>query len=223
MRNLLYASLLVGLIGCTTVNAQTPPSPSPSTTVISTGDGDTIRINQLGRVVTVRLACIDAPESNQPGGDEASSRLAELLPRGQAVAVRKVDTDRYGRLVGEVYVNGNSVNLQMVREGHAVVYDQYLSGCPDTRDDYLSAEQVAMDSRANFWGQPNPVMPWDWRSGSAAVEAEPTSNLPACVNSDCNCSDFRTQAEAQRVLNAYSGDPHRLDRDRDGVACESLP
>ncbi|MCG8365999.1 MAG: hypothetical protein MJA27_22030 [Pseudanabaenales cyanobacterium] len=53
MRNLLYASLLVGLIGCTTVNAQTPPSPSPSTTVISTGDGDTIRINQLGRVVTV--------------------------------------------------------------------------------------------------------------------------------------------------------------------------
>ena len=160
---------------------------------------------------------------NQPGGGEASSRLAELLPSGQAVAVRKVDRDRYGRLVGEVYVAGNSVNLQMVREGHAVVYDQYLSGCSDTRDDYLSAEQAAMNSRANFWGQTNPVMPWDWRNGSAVVEAEPTSNLPACVNSDCNCSDFRTQAEAQRVLNAYSGDPHRLDRDRDGVACESLP
>ncbi|MGR3483908.1 MAG: excalibur calcium-binding domain-containing protein [Paracoccaceae bacterium] len=38
------------------------------------------------------------------------------------------------------------------------------------------------------------------------------------------CSDFRTQAEAQAFFEANRpGDPHRLDRDRDGVACESLP
>ncbi len=49
-----------------------------------------------------------------------------------------------------------------------------------------------------------------------------TSNLPNCTNSDCNCSDFATQQEAQRVLDAFPDDRHKLDRDGNGVACESL-
>jgi hypothetical protein len=41
---------------------------------------------------------------------------------------------------------------------------------------------------------------------------------------DRNCSDFDTQPEAQSFFEAAGpGDPHRLDRDNDGVACESLP
>ncbi|WP_293104023.1 excalibur calcium-binding domain-containing protein [Moorena sp. SIOASIH] len=51
----------------------------------------------------------------------------------------------------------------------------------------------------------------------------PQPEFPDCVNSDCNCSDFSTQAEAQQVLDGFPGDPHRLDRDKDGIACESLP
>lgn len=38
---------------------------------------------------------------------------------------------------------------------------------------------------------------------------------------DYNCSDFSSQAEAQEHL--LPGDPHRLDADGDGIACESLP
>ncbi|MEG5225185.1 MULTISPECIES: excalibur calcium-binding domain-containing protein [unclassified Microcoleus] len=49
-----------------------------------------------------------------------------------------------------------------------------------------------------------------------------SADFPSCVNSDCNCSDFATQAEAQRVLEAYPGDPFKLDRDRDSIACETL-
>jgi micrococcal nuclease len=41
---------------------------------------------------------------------------------------------------------------------------------------------------------------------------------------DRDCSDFDTQPEAQRFFErAGPGDPHRLDGDGDGVACESLP
>ncbi|MEG5128073.1 excalibur calcium-binding domain-containing protein [Microcoleus sp. ARI1-B5] len=47
-------------------------------------------------------------------------------------------------------------------------------------------------------------------------------DFPSCVNSDCDCSDFATQALAQRVLEAYPGDPFKLDRDRDSIACETL-
>ena len=44
--------------------------------------------------------------------------------------------------------------------------------------------------------------------------------------SDRDCSDFATQAEAQAFFEAAGGpgtDRHRLDRDRDGAVCESLP
>ncbi|NEQ30183.1 MAG: DNA/RNA non-specific endonuclease [Leptolyngbya sp. SIO4C5] len=47
--------------------------------------------------------------------------------------------------------------------------------------------------------------------------------LPPCVQDECNCGDFRDQALAQRVLDAFVGDPYGLDKDNNGRACESLP
>ncbi|MEK6928392.1 MAG: matrixin family metalloprotease [Nanoarchaeota archaeon] len=57
---------------------------------------------------------------------------------------------------------------------------------------------------------------------------KPSSDSPKYIcNSDYyNCDDFSTKAEAQAVFNAcYSstGDIHKLDKDKDNVACESLP
>lgn len=196
----------------------------PTATVISIGDGDTLRLQLNGVATTTRIACIDAPESNQAFGPEASARLAALLPRGSTVTVRTVDIDHYGRTVAEIYTNGQSIGLQLVSEGYAVVYDRYLDGCADTRDDYLQAENDAAAAQLNFWSQPNPTMPWDFRQGvTTAPRAAPSNDLPACFTSDCDCGDFNTQAEAQAVLDAEPGDRHRLDGDDDGVACERLP
>ncbi len=59
--------------------------------------------------------------------------------------------------------------------------------------------------------------------GAATVRAE----LPDCATTgdeDCNCSDFECQEEAQAFYEVVdSGDPHELDDDDDGIACESLP
>jgi micrococcal nuclease len=143
-----------------------------------------------------------------------------------------VERDRYGREVAELYIGDQSVNLQLVREGMAVVYDQYLDGCRDTQELYLQAEQQARSQRRGVWSQANPTMPWDWRRRNAASPSpspQPPnspateSSLPTCISSDCDCSNFSTQADAQRVLEAFPGDPHRLDGDDDGQACESLP
>jgi len=107
-------------------------------------------------------------------------------------------------MVAEVYAGGQNINLQMVREGHAVVYTQFLSSCPDTRDALLAAEQRARQQRLNFWSQDNPVMPWDYRRGnrsSTAPEATPaapkeTATSPeakdltpsrAAVTGSCEC------------------------------------
>lgn len=45
----------------------------------------------------------------------------------------------------------------------------------------------------------------------------------ALAAEDMDCNDFTTQEEAQAVLDADPSDPHRLDGNDDGVACESLP
>ncbi len=58
------------------------------------------------------------------------------------------------------------------------------------------------------------------------TEPAPGAGLPPCAQGggDCNCGDFATHAEAQAFFESQGpGDPHGLDREGDGIACESLP
>jgi micrococcal nuclease len=161
--------------------------------------------------------------------------LQQLLPVGQVVTLNIVDRDNHERSVAEIYKGNNLVNLWMVQEGRAVVYPKYLHNCPENAERLQQAESKARQKRLGFWNQAQPIMPWDWRAGARSSNPNSTAssrssrpvqsnrnNLPTCVNSDCNCADFRTQAEAQQVLNSFPGDAHRLDGDKDGIACESL-
>ena len=61
---------------------------------------------------------MDAPESAQPGGGEAQRALAKKLFR-QRVTVDARGMDKYGRLVGRVFLNGRDISKEMVRDGHA--------------------------------------------------------------------------------------------------------
>ena len=65
--------------------------------------------------------------------------------------------------MAEIYAGGQNVNLQMVSEGYAVVYTQFLRSCPETSSALQAAEAQAQQQGLNFWSQPNPVMPWDFR------------------------------------------------------------
>jgi hypothetical protein len=62
---------------------------------------------------------------------------------------------------------------------------------------------------------------------ASAAQGSPSSvkQSPLGRFYDRDCSDFRTQAQAQRFYKRHNPrrDPHRLDADRDGIACESLP
>jgi micrococcal nuclease len=197
------------------------------------GDGDTIRVRAADKNQTVRLSCIDSPEMSQrPYGQASAHRLKKLLPVGRTVTLQVVDTDRYGRTVAKVFTGSTSVNLAIVQEGQAAVYRQYLSGCPDLRDRLLKAEASAQARRLGFWAQTNPVMPWDFRRGVRTSSTSTPSRSTPILSSpskrshptgDYDFKDFKNQAEAQRMLNAYPGDPFHLDRNGDGIACESLP
>lgn len=147
----------LGLVGCS--SGQSQPLQA---VVLSIGDGDTIRVRQAGRTVTVRLACIDAPELAQsPYGAAARAYLRQRLPLGAPVTLDVHSTDRYGRLVAEV-IGEINLGLALVEDGQAFAYRRYLEAC-DGRA-YLDAEFRASRHRFGVWQEPGGIpRPWEVR------------------------------------------------------------
>ena len=160
MKTLLVAVLFTALVSLTGKTV----AENAVFQVVTTRDGDDVTVSRGSERVRIRLTCIDAPEMEQePRGRQSASRLKQLLPPGQTIQLRVVNTDASGRTVAEVYRGNQSVNLQMVKEGQAVVYPQHLNNCAATKDQYLQAEATAKQQRLGFWNQAKPVMPWDFR------------------------------------------------------------
>ncbi|PQO24857.1 YHYH domain-containing protein [Rhodobacteraceae bacterium WD3A24] len=62
--------------------------------------------------------------------------------------------------------------------------------------------------------------PYHCHRGSGS---SPRSTSPSRSGGDLNCADFSSWREAQRVFEQSGpSDPHRLDGDNDGIACEAL-
>lgn len=177
-------------------------------TVVEIIDGDTLVIS-TGE--TVRLICIDTPERGMQYYAEASDKLSELTLNKQIALIKDhSETDRYGRLLRYIEVGGIDVNEQMILSGLAKAY-RYV---PDTArcTDYELAEKTAKTQRMGVWAT-QPSSP-----ASSAQQGD-----VVCSSNVYNCANFRTQAEAQKVLEACGRDVHKLDGDSDGVACETLP
>ena len=134
-------------------------------TVLSIGDGDTLRVREGSRTLNVRLACIDAPETSQaPHGASARAQLQAMAPVGSAVELRVKASDRYGRAVAELSRNGRNLNQALVASGAAFVYWQYIQGCD--RQTYSRLETEARLKALGVWGVSGGVQrPWDYRSG----------------------------------------------------------
>ena len=117
-------------------------------------DGDTV-VTHSG--VKVRLYCIDAPEKRQLEGKLSKETLENLL-KNKSFTIKSYSIYKYGRTIGELYIDKESVNLQLVRIGQAVVYPQYCK-----EKEYYDAQQEAQKSKLGVWASPNFVMPWDFR------------------------------------------------------------
>ena len=125
-------------------------------------DGDTIHVTVGLTKHVIRLSEIDTPERDQPWGRQASRALADKLNRAR-VTVLTTETDRYGRLVGKVLHGSRDINREMVREGHAWVYRQYLHD-----RSLLEDERTARQRKVGLWGSNHPIEPWRWRRGTRA-------------------------------------------------------
>jgi endonuclease YncB( thermonuclease family) len=150
-----------------------------SATVVSVGDGDSLRVLRDGKPLTIRLACIDAPELAQaPWGLRSRDYLALRLPHGRDVRVIPHAIDRYGRTVAEV-ISDLSINLAMVEDGQAFAYRRYLASCG--AKDYLEAEERASRHRFGVWQVPGGITrPWTFRHGRGreGLQAKPSPTSP---------------------------------------------
>lgn len=121
-------------------------------------DGDTIDILVAPtQIVRVRLAGIDAPETEQLLGQRSKEVLASLVLDKQ-VTIIKIDEDQYRRTVAIVKVAELNVNREMVKRGMAWVYNQYN----DDPSLLLLQAQDKID-RVGIWAARNPTPPWVYR------------------------------------------------------------
>lgn len=219
------ARIIAVLIWAVACWGQTMAQPSV-TGRASVIDGDTLEIAG----VRIRLHGIDAVESAQqcskngaayPCGRQAANALASFLGQRTVNCTRK-DTDRYGRMVAECKVSGENINAWLVSSGWAMAYIEYGGAI------YLAQQNAAKAAKRGIWAGTFQA-PWDYRRNPSnpptAGTPRPSSNPgTSSKGGDKNCSDFATYSEALAFFrSAGPGDPHGLDRDKDGIPCESLP
>lgn len=170
------AMLILCLMGC---DRLFPPS---GDVVERISDGDTLTVKDAkGNKITVRFACMDAPEvphskkereSNRAidrnqfsWGTKAEERVQELVKQsGDRVKLNITDSDRYGRKVAEIRLkDGTFVQQVLLREGLAKAYRPYLNKCP-SRDLVEQAEAEAKQQKRGVWSDAKFVNPWEYRS-----------------------------------------------------------
>ena len=143
--------------------------------VVSVTDGDTIKVLDRNRVQhKVRLTGIDAPERGQPFGQASKKYLASMVS-GREVFVESSKNDRYGRVLGKVWVQpadcsscGKTldINHAQLLAGMAWWYRYYAKQqSSEDRGRYESAEDEAKARDRGLWSVPDPVNPYDWRKG----------------------------------------------------------
>jgi micrococcal nuclease len=199
-------------------------------------DGDTFDVVLAsGSQERVRLLGVDTPEtfatnkSNEYGditdiaclrnwGLQATKFAVGLIENKKVTLVSDTvagEKGFYGRMLAYVHVDGRDVGSLLVGAGYARVYTE---GDSIREEEYLLLEADARGQKVGLWScsgfTKSKVLP-----SSVSVSYDP-------FGPDRDCGDFGSWEEAQAFFKAAGGpstDHHRLDGDKNGIACESLP
>lgn len=150
-------------------SSSTPPSAAPTSElpgypVLKVVDGDTLHVLVDGVDERVRIIGINAPETDECWGSEATQAAARLLDGATVTLVAdptQADRDRYGRLLRYVLLpDGTDVGLRMITDGDAdeYTYDNLYAN----QSAYRAADAAAAAGGRGLWnvetcdGNPKP-------------------------------------------------------------------
>ena len=125
-------------------------------------DGDTIKLGDI----KIRFSGIDAPEIKQTciasEGKVACGKISKdtLIAKvtNNKISCTDEGKDVYGRVLGECFVNGESLSSYLVREGFAFAYRKYSNK-------YIQDEEYAKSNKLGMWSMEFEY-PWDFRSNN---------------------------------------------------------
>lgn len=167
------AALAVFCVSCSRSADRKPAPRAPTVSaigqvltgrVVRVADGDTVTILDSNNTQhRIRLQGIDAPESHQAFGTQSKQSLSQMI-FDKDVTVEYDKTDRYGRLVGKIILNGLDIDLEQVKAGMAWHYKDYEDEqTPADRELYARAEDEARSARRGLWVDANPIEPSEYR------------------------------------------------------------
>ncbi len=176
-------------------------------------DGDTLDVKAKdGKTIAIRLALVDAPETNEPGYTQAKNFVSQNCLNKEAV----VDPDNnqnpsFSRLVAVVYCEGLDINGAIIANGFAPIYRSFCD-VSEFANTVWAQFGCGNNDTSNNNGAP-----------SKDDEAEPREcdvfYPDVCIQSappDLDCGEIK-----HKNFKVLSTDQHGFDGDGDGIGCDS--
>ena len=131
-------------------------------------DGDTIKLNGE----TIRFSGIDTPETIYYKkyiqlcyfkgkkilcGELSKKKLIEKINNKKIYCEKEKQKDRWGRTLGEYFVNNESLSRYLVKNGYAFDFNKY------SKNKFSSEQKFAKDNKLGLWTMEF-IYPWEWRS-----------------------------------------------------------
>ncbi len=127
-------------------------------TVIKIVDGDTFDLLTKENIsIRIRMNGIDCPERKQDFYQAAKDAL-DLLVFKREVQLVTYGKDRNKRVIADVFISGENINLTMIKSGYAWHYKKYSSD-----SSFAKAEDLAKATKRGLWQMEHPVAPWEFR------------------------------------------------------------
>lgn len=162
LRTFIFLFLISGLTAFINIPVSHTAIRTVTGTVTKVSDGDTIHVTTPEQTkLKVRLYGIDAPETpkinnrtghlNKPGqpyGVESWKALESKI-MGRQVRLDIINIDRYKRLVGIIWLLNRNINMEMLSEGYAEAYVEYLNA--PYRSKFMEAQLEARSAKKGVW------------------------------------------------------------------------
>ena len=157
IKGILGLIIIAGVFYQTQIAKQLPLD-SSSVEFLACTDGDTAHFSVNGQDETVRFIAIDTPETKhpqkgvEPFGQEASDFTCNSLKSAAEIKLEyepSNETDKYGRLIAWIFIDGQLLQEQLIQEGYAKV--AYLYGDYKYTSQLEDAEAIAKQNQIGIW------------------------------------------------------------------------
>jgi len=193
--------------------------------VDSVYDGDTVHVMLNGEDEKIRILGIEAPEMREGKkssykGEDSKKYMQNLVEGKEVQLVRDSTTKNrgsFGRLLRYIYINDVDMGQKMIEEGYAKVYRYSVFA---KKQEYLNIEKQVQELEKGIWDGKEEQVNNEKTSVNSSSKNTEIKNIILNCNYAPYCSYLNSCEEAYFFLNTCN--LSRLDRDKDGVPCESL-